>query len=384
LEYLVEFKVLGEAMLKILHTADIHLGAKFSGLGKSGDRVRAQLKKTFMKIVDLALERNADLLLIAGDLFDSNQASRATLGFALGEIARLGKIQVCLIPGTHDCYDNSSIYRSIDSSSFPPNFHLLVDEENPFIYFEDLGVTVYGKGNRSNRGKETPLPSLNKNFNSRYNIALAHGSFQIPSKSQEDDFPVTLEEVEKSGFNYIALGHWHSLQELSKNPMAFYSGSPEQLKFGDKDSGNILWVELDGEQMRVEKIRIGELSWEKITLSLKDFKNSSEILREIEKYKGDQNILRVVFQGYKNLNSPLDLYTLKEVLEDQFLHLELEDNLCSALEELSSSRFPPHTVMGQFLRIMDEKITEAEEENKSKYQEAKTLGYFLLSGEKGL
>lgn len=370
-------------MVKILHTADIHLGAKFSGLGKSGDRIRAQLKKTFMRVIDLALERNVDLLLIAGDLFDSNQVSRASLGFALGEIERLGKIQTCLIPGTHDCYDNSSIYRSIDLSSFPPNLHLLVDEENPFIHFEELGITVYGRGNRSNRSKESPLPSLNKNFNSSYNIALAHGSFQIPSKAQEDDFPITLEEIQKGGFHYIALGHWHSFQEVSKNPLAFYSGSPEQLKFGDKDSGNILLVELEREQTRVEKIKIGELKWEEIELNENRFKNSSEILREIEKYKGEQSILKVNLKGNKSLLKPPDFSNLKEVLEDQFLHLEFEGESHSAIQEISSSKFPSHTVMGQFLRIMDQKISKAEEKDKSIYQEAKTLGYLLLSGEKG-
>lgn len=371
-------------MVKILHTADIHLGAKFSGLGKSGDSIRAQLKKTFMRVIDLALERNVDLFLIAGDLFDSNQVSRATLGFALGEIERLGKIQVCLIPGTHDCYDNSSIYRSIDLSSFPPNFHLLVDDENPFIYFEDLGITVYGRGNRSNRSKESPLPSLNQNFNSRYNIVLAHGSLQIPSKTQEDDFPISLEEIQKSGFNYVALGHWHSFQEVSKDPMAFYSGSPEQLKFGDKDSGNILLVELDEEQTRIEKIKTGELRWEEIELHEDRFKNSSEILREIEKYRGEQSILKVNLKGDKSLLRPQDFSNLKEVLEDQFLYLEIVDASHTTIQEISSSKFPSHTVMGQFLRIMDQKISKAEEVDKSKYQEAKTLGYFLLSGEKGV
>jgi len=370
-------------MVKILHTADIHLGLKFSGLGRSGDRLRAHLKKTFMKIIDLALERNIDILLIAGDLFNSNQVSKATLGFALGEISRLGKIQVCLIPGTHDCYDNSSIYRNIDPGSIPPNLHILGDKENPFIFFEEFGTTVYGKGNRSNRSRESPLPGLNQNLNSKYNIALAHGSIQIPSKSQEDDFPMTSEEIEKSGFDYIALGHWHSLEEVSKTPKTFYSGSPEQLKFGEKDCGNVLLVGLDEKQTSIEKTKIGELRWEELELFVERFKNSSEILREIEKYKGEQNILRVNFKGDKRLSGTIDLSEIKEVLEDQFLYLELEDQTHSYLEEFCGSEFPQHTVMGQFMRIVEEKTKATEEKEKKKYQEAKTLGYLLLNGEKG-
>jgi DNA repair exonuclease SbcCD nuclease subunit len=347
-------------MVKILHTADIHLGAKFSGLGRSGDRVRAQLKKTFMRIIDLALEKNVDLLLVAGDLFNSNQLSRATLGFILGEFARLEKIHVCLIPGTHDCYDNSSIYRNIEPSIVPPNFHLLADEENPFVFFEDLGVTVYGKPNRSNKGGENPLPALKQEFNSRFNIALAHGSFRIPSKSQEDDFPISTEELEKSGFDYIALGHWHSTQEVCKKPLTYYSGSPEQLKFGEKDSGNVLLVELNEDQPRVEKIRTGELRWQEIELDLDKFKNSSELLREI------------------------DFSRLKEVLEDQFLHLELEQMPQPLNLDISSKNFPQYTVTGQFLKIMEQKTNSASEENREKYQQAKVLGYLYLSGKEGI
>ncbi len=378
-------------MVKILHTADIHLGAKFSGLGKSGDQVRAQLKKTFMKIIDLALEKNVDLLLVAGDLFNSNQISRATLGFILGEFARLGKIHVCLVPGTHDCYDNSSIYRNIEPSLLPTNFHLLTDEENPFVFFEDLGVTVYGKPNRSNKGGESPLPTLKQEFNSRFNIALAHGSFQIPSKSREDDFPITLDELEKSGFDYVALGHWHSTQEVCRKPLAYYSGSPEQLKFGEKDSGNLLLVELNEDQPRIEKIRSGELKWQEIELALEKFKNSSELSREIEKYKGEQNILKVRFKrepGQKKSSEPvseeLDFSKLKEMLEDQFLHLELEQMPQPLNLNLSSRNFPEHTVTGQFLKIMEEKINSAKEESRENYQQAKVLGYLYLSGKEGI
>ncbi|MDP3024920.1 MAG: DNA repair exonuclease [candidate division Zixibacteria bacterium] len=378
-------------MIKILHTADIHLGAKFSGLGRSGDRVRAQLKKTFMKVIDLALEKNVDLLLVAGDLFNSNQISRATLGFILGEFARLGKIHVCLVPGTHDCYDNSSIYRNIEPSLVPPNFHLLVDEENPFVFFEDLGVTVYGRPNRSNRGGESPLPALNQEFNSRFNLALAHGSFQIPSKSQEDDFPITLEELEKSGFDYVALGHWHSTQEVCKKPLTYYSGSPEQLKFGEKDSGNVLLIELNEGLPRVEKIKTGELKWQEMELELDKFKNPSELLREIEKYEGEQNILKVRFKenlGLKGFSEPgsgeQDFSRLKEVLDDQFLHLELEQMPQPLNSDISSKNLPQHTVTGQFLKIMEEKISSANEENREKYQQAKILGYLYLSGKEGI
>ena len=76
-------------MAKILHTGDIHLGIKLSGLGKSGDKVRASLKDAFARMIDICLESDVDAFVIAGDLFDSNRVSKPLLDFALREIARL-------------------------------------------------------------------------------------------------------------------------------------------------------------------------------------------------------------------------------------------------------------------------------------------------------
>jgi exonuclease SbcD len=58
-------------MLKILHTADIHLGAKFSGLGSKGDSQREQLRATFKNVIATAINERVNIVLIAGDLFDA-------------------------------------------------------------------------------------------------------------------------------------------------------------------------------------------------------------------------------------------------------------------------------------------------------------------------
>jgi DNA repair exonuclease SbcCD nuclease subunit len=52
-------------MLKVLHTADVHLGAKFSGLGHKGASQREQLLVTFRNVVDTAINEKADIVLIA-------------------------------------------------------------------------------------------------------------------------------------------------------------------------------------------------------------------------------------------------------------------------------------------------------------------------------
>ena len=103
-------------MPKILHTADIHLGRKFPGLGEKGVSQREQVRSTFKNIVILAVDEKVDLVLIAGDLFDSNQQPQRNIDLVTEQLKLLEKnnIPVCLIPGTHDRFDSSSIYRKVN------------------------------------------------------------------------------------------------------------------------------------------------------------------------------------------------------------------------------------------------------------------------------
>ena len=70
----------------------------------------------FRATVELALEERVDLFLVAGDLFDSNTQPRRSVERAASELGRLAaaKIRTVLIPGTHDVYDRSSVYRAYD------------------------------------------------------------------------------------------------------------------------------------------------------------------------------------------------------------------------------------------------------------------------------
>ncbi|MBM3149586.1 MAG: hypothetical protein FJZ88_06130, partial [Chloroflexi bacterium] len=110
------------AMIKLLHTADIHLGREFPLLGEKGKEYRNQLVTTFDKIIDLAIKENVSLLLIAGDLFDTNRVHGIVVAKVLSAFRKLEErgVPICILPGTgtHDSYGEDSIYRFV---RFPPN-----------------------------------------------------------------------------------------------------------------------------------------------------------------------------------------------------------------------------------------------------------------------
>src|SRR6185436_6660626 len=103
-------------MLRMLHTADVHLGARHADLGDAATAQRERQFAAFKAAIDLALAERVDLVLIVGDLFDSNTQPRRSVERVAAELERLAKsrIRTVITPGTHDCYDRSSIYRAYD------------------------------------------------------------------------------------------------------------------------------------------------------------------------------------------------------------------------------------------------------------------------------
>src|SRR4249919_3835255 len=103
-------------MLRLLHTADVHLGARHADLGDAASTQRERQFAAFVATVDLAIAERVDLVLIAGDLFDSNVQPRRSVERVAAELARLvqARIRTAIIPGTHDVYDRASIYRAYD------------------------------------------------------------------------------------------------------------------------------------------------------------------------------------------------------------------------------------------------------------------------------
>ena len=74
----------------IVHAADVHLETVFPDV-RGGSARRAALADAFERIIDLALERNADVLTIGGDLYESERAGPATARFLFAAFARFGK-----------------------------------------------------------------------------------------------------------------------------------------------------------------------------------------------------------------------------------------------------------------------------------------------------
>ena len=99
-------------MVKILHTADLHLDSPFAGLSLDvAEEAREEQRNVFSEMMRYAGENSVDLVLIAGDLFDSKYITVRTKELVKGAFASLS-CPVVIAPGNHDPYTSNSFYRS--------------------------------------------------------------------------------------------------------------------------------------------------------------------------------------------------------------------------------------------------------------------------------
>jgi len=164
-------------MIRVLHTADIHLGRQFPFLRERGKEYRNQLLRTFEGIADPAISEGVSLLLIAGDLFDTNHVHGIIIGKALSIFRKLEErgVRVCILPGTHDAYNEDSIYRFV---RFPSNVTVFTPEHSQEVY-QDLDLTVYGKAFSGESLDESPIQGILLTKDSKLHIGMAHCSVEI-------------------------------------------------------------------------------------------------------------------------------------------------------------------------------------------------------------
>jgi DNA repair exonuclease SbcCD nuclease subunit len=208
--------------LRIAHCSDIHLDPDSHGGGARNDRQR----EAFATALEALGAHRPDLLLLAGDLFESNGAGADTIHWAMETLGRL-PFPVVMIPGNHDCMDERAIYRRHDFNRIP-NVRLLAAEDGEITRLPELGVAAWGKGMVEHSPAYRPLAGCpERPAGCRWYLGLAHGLFVPHGGDTYRSSPIHQGEIERSDCDYLALGHHHAAMELvGGKATAAYSGSP--------------------------------------------------------------------------------------------------------------------------------------------------------------
>jgi DNA repair exonuclease SbcCD nuclease subunit len=384
-------------MLRLLHTADIHLGARYADLG---DRAAAQRERQFAAFeaaVDLALEERVDAVLIAGDLFDSNVQPRRSVERVAAELRRLqeARIRTVVIPGTHDVYDRASIYRAYDLPAMAgcrPGEDLVtvLTPERRSIRFEGLDLAVHGPVFATKRAPHSPLDGFRTDAagSATWHVGLIHGSIAIPGKTDGDEVVITFDEIGASGLDYLALGHWHSTQQGRAGATTWaYAGAPEPVALDQDRAGNVLLVSLDsspdGRRVTVEERQVGRTRFERTEVDAAAIGSQPALVTSLLKSASPDLVLDVRVVGVRPDDLDLVIEEVEAALAPSFLKVRVRDRSLAALPEgpIPSA----DTIAGAFIRDLEARIAQQEAAGDvaeaSELRDALRLGRLLLAGQ---
>lgn len=366
-------------MPRLLHMADVHLGARHDDLGDAAAAQRERQFSAFSRAVDAAIKQRVDVVLICGDLFDSNAQPRRSVERAVGELARLAErhIRTVLIPGTHDCYDTASIYRAFDlraAAGLPPDSDLLtvLTPDVASVHFRELELEVHGPVFPTKSAPRSPLegfragaaadPATGRSLGS-YQVGMIHGSLRVEGKVTSDDVLFTSDEIAASGLHYLALGHWHSLlQGKAGGTVWAYPGAPEPVALDQDGAGHVLLVTIDGPiatpSVKIDPVAVGRTRFQHLDVDVASLASQDELCRRLRDLAHPDLVLDVRLLGVAPDSLDLDTDEVGRQVRDGFFRFRLRDTSIAALPE---GLLPPaDTIAGLLARDLRTRIAAAE------------------------
>jgi len=383
-------------MLRILHTADVHLGARHADLGDQAAAQRERQFAAFRASVDLAIAEKVDVVLIAGDLFDSNTQPKRSVERVAAELRRLAenRIRTVVIPGTHDVYDRSSIYRAHDLAGLAgcgpdDEWITVLTPERPDVHLAACDAVVIARVFPTKRAPHSPLRDVDVATDARatWRIGLVHGAIAIVGKTDRDEVVVTKEEIAASGLDYLALGHWHSAQQGTAGSVTYaYSGAPEPVALDQDRAGKVLLVTLEevagARKVTVEERQVGRTRFEKVEIDAATVASQPALVAQLAARADPDLVLDARLVGVRPDELDLDTDEVESQLRTQFLKVRVRD---ASLPALTEGTLPsPDTIAGAFIRDVEGRIAELEAGDRpadaAELRDVLRLGRLLLAG----
>jgi DNA repair exonuclease SbcCD nuclease subunit len=197
----------------IVHSSDLHIDGRDS-----------ESFHPLCKVVETARRLEADVLLLAGDIFDHNRLALTQIDRTARVLADAA-IPAVILPGNHDCLSADSVYRRGGLSDVP-NVHVLgVNSEEEWVSAE-MGLEVWGRPHLDYHDY-SPLADPRART-TRWQIAMAHGHWVRDERDRHRSWLIRSEELAATGADYVALGHWPGAGAAGDGTVqAYYSGSPD-------------------------------------------------------------------------------------------------------------------------------------------------------------
>ncbi|MGN0262361.1 MAG: exonuclease SbcCD subunit D [Eggerthellaceae bacterium] len=310
------------ARASFIHAADLHLGSPLKGIGEKdpflAQTLRHAVACAFERMIDQAIACEVDFVLIAGDIFDSEEPSYADTMRFIDGMERLRHAGICVFAVTGNHERSGAWQRGF--ASLPGNVRVFSDGNVEYGVVDRDGrplCAVVGRGFASRpiedglyaMGAEAVFGACGRDI--PFAVGLLHTGLDIDRKT----VPVSPQALRATHLDYWALGHIHRrcCDDVADPRMAF-PGCIQGRDTGEPGDCGCSLVQLEeGMPNRVEFIHLSPVAWESVRVDVSGASSVLELERRTARILADRAdalesdllLARVVFEGSGGLRDAL-------------------------------------------------------------------------------
>lgn len=356
-------------MIRFLHAADLHLDSPFSGLSpERAAQRRKEQRAVPMQLAELANAYDCGLMLLPGDLFDSDNVYPETVE-ALARAFAACRAQIVIAPGNHDYAAAGSAYRT---AKWPENVHIFTESAVSAFEFPELGCRVYGAAFTGPEARDL-LTGFSAERDGLAQLMVLHGD---AVNNQSPYNYISKAEIAGSGLDYLALGHIHAASGLLTEGRTAYAwpGCAMGRGFDELGEKGVYLGTLDASGCKLEFCPLSGRKYEILTVPAGD--DAITAAENALPESTENDIYRIIFTGEAE---PVALPEVYRALEGRFFSLSLRDGTTPKQDLWAAAG--EDTLRGIFLRELRQRYDEADTpEEKQSIADAARLGVAAMDG----
>ena len=352
-------------MVRVVHAGDFHLDSAFGALTPEQARQRRmESRRTPERLVEWANDHGADLLLLSGDLFDSDSPYGDTAPL-LAQALGCFRGQAVIAPGNHDPLTPDGPYAR---TRWSDNVHIFTEDRMQTITFPDLNCAVHGAAFTAPEEPESGLRGFYAQPDGSARIMVLHGDMG----SRESRYrPLTPEEIAATGLDYLALGHVHAPSAMNRagNTVWAYPGCPQGRGFDELGERGFLFGDVEPGRVDMRFVPFAGRRYESLTVDVSGGDALDAIRRSLPP-DTSRDIYRIRLTG--ETAEPLTLAPLERALSGEFFRLELRDD--TRLRRDLWDRCGDDTLRGLFLGQLRREYDGADPRRQKEIEQAVRFG----------
>lgn len=347
--------------MKFVHIADMHFDSPFVNLSDKeslGDLRRLDQRKAFKKVIEYIKENKIKYLFISGDLYEQKYIKKSTIEYINNLFKEIPETKIFISPGNHDPYIKNSYYYKFNWSENVKIFSSKIEK----IELED--ADIYGFGFDDFYCKDFNIKELNIENKNKLNILIIHGTLNGGTIQEHEYNPISKNELEEKGVDYVALGHIHKLDyNTQENQRIVYPGSTVSLGFDELGKHGMIVGDIEKEKIKLEFIPLDEKEFKLKEIDVTEIISKEELIEKINELNFNENeLIEIILIGKRNFE--INTYELnKLIFNEKIIKIKNKTKINYNLEKIANE----NTLKGLFAKniknkLNDETLTEEEKE----------------------